>query len=368
MKYFFTIIAFAIVILLPTSALAEYYWLPEIMVGQTTVEVGNETYYGGMTGNEAVVNSNVNTIQSGLTGFNESILLGTASNRSSCYLMNLAGISECFSITPTNSIMDVMTSKTYVNGTPKLHLATLVSPSKVISGDVYSEGYSFEEFDFYGRNLYESSDGDSSGSNATWTQSNYILNPDAQASYTEEQQTYFDQRIAELSGEATFEPSYTTRLRRSSIWRLDSKDIVTDSTLDRRLHPEGKVWRVGGELRLSRDRYEYRGKGTIIVEGDLRIENGVELVPKNPETDSLGIIVKGAVIFEGNNTVRAAVFSTRRANFNSTNIEFIGSLVAKNFRFRNRDSVGIYYDYNLENNWPPGFRYFSMPHPTEGEN
>ena len=118
------------------------------------------------------------------------------------------------------------------------------------------------------------------------------------------------------------------------------------------LFPEGKVWRIDGSVTLDTT-YNYSGKGTLIIGGDLTLLNGAKVLPKNVdgEIDSLGIIVEGKVDFLGNNRVRAAMFVESRVNVISDNVVIEGSVVAKNFDVGvNRYGIEFIYDYNLENN------------------
>ncbi len=353
-----------VLILWPSISLAEFYHLPEMMVGQTKVfdETSGNTYYGGMTGNEVVLNYDPNFSE--LTGFNQSYL-APSSTGLSCYLMQLNQVPECYKITPSSNIIDIMTSRTSVNGSVGLETAVLLYPPKIVIGDVYSESYNFSDFYFFGRNLYKSGDRDSLDSNATWKEKDYTFNPKAQSSFSGEQQDYYLERIELLEGEADHSPSASLLRNTQTGWNLQNSTI-TSGLSKATLYPEGKVWYVDGDLSLKEGEYEYSGIGTIIVDGRLTMEREAKLLPKNSQS-SLGIIVRGPVHLNGNNRLRAAVFAENMVYVNSDNIEVMGSVVAKNFTISGiKNGIRFFYDYNLENNWPPGFRYFNMPHPEEG--
>ena len=362
------LLTLSMLLILPTATYASFYRLPEVMVGQTKVETGGNEYYGGMTGSEAIVNFDPNFIETDLLGFNEADLIGTVSNRSNCYLLNLAQISDCYKLTPSNSPFSLLTSKTSINGVSILETAALLYPSKIISGDAYSNDDSMADFNFYGRNLYASKDADAANSDATWKEGSYDLNPDAQASYEDEQRDYYVGRIEEITQEASFDQSYAGDLVGSTKWYLQSKRMPSNNSKSNS-YPEGKTWRVvpnasESTVTFSDKDYTYHDKGTIIIDGNLRLENGAKIERAIGEEDTLGIIVLGKVEFMGNNIVEAALFSTNRINVLGDNVEMRGSFVAKEYLIGvNRFGIKIFYDFNLENNWPPGFRYFDMPHP-----
>jgi len=307
-----------VLVLWPSISLADFYHLPEMMVGQTKVVIGDNTYYGGMTGNEVVLNYDPNFSE--LTGFNQSYL-APSSTGLSCYLMQLNQVPECYKITPSSNIIGIMTSRTSVNGSVGLETAALLYPPKIVIGDVYSESYNFSGFDFFGRNLYKSGDSDSAGSNATWTEQNYTFNSEAQSSFSGEEQDYYLERIELLEGEADHNPSNANLLKNTTTgWNLQNSTI-TGSSSEATLYPEGKVWYAEGDLTLKPDsEYEYSGIGTIVVNGRLTMERGAKLLPKNSQS-SLGIIVRGPVYLNGNNRVRAAVFAENMVYVNSDNIE-----------------------------------------------
>ena len=365
---------FLLMLFLPTFSLAEYNKLPDVMVGQTKVITGSgadtKNYYGGMTGNEAIKNYDPNFSE--LTGFNKSYLVPPTTSKT-CYLMQLTQITECFKITPASNILKLMTSRTYFNGNPGLETAVLFYPSAIIIGDVYSQLYNFSGFDFFGRNLYKSEDGDPDYSNATWDEPNYVFNTEAQSSFSGEQQDYYRDQIELLKGEADHNAANASEIVSYNNWYLQNGRFTNSSAGGAEYFPEGKTWYIqpaGGVLRFDPDEtYIYHGKGTLIVEGDVEIPNGTRILSDEIAGGSLGIIASGSINFEGNNQVRAAIFSEARVNIRdpANNVEVMGSVVAKNFLIQKpRIGIRFFYDFNLEDNWPPGFRYFQMPHPELG--
>ena len=258
-KFATTLFLLSVVVFCPNVVSAKPYRLPEVMVGQTRVEVGggSKVYYGGMTGNEAILNSDTNFSQDHLTGFNSSVLVGTPASPSQCFLLKLATDVNCFRITPSDNLMSIMTSKTFVNNDPILEVATLLSPSKLIIGDVYTQSEDdIRNFSFFGRNLYKSGDEDASsfGTNVTWTEPFYSFNADAQSSFEGEQQDYYVERKNLLKGEAD---TYVGTLGSHENWSLQSENLVVPGTSD--LFPEGKVWRIDGSVTLDTT-YNYSGK------------------------------------------------------------------------------------------------------------
>jgi len=149
---------------------------------------------------------------------------------------------------------------------PDNEVATLLWPVNSIVGDAYTAGSNFDNFAFYGRNLNQSST-TLRGSDYTWGTSGYKINPEAQSSYLEDQQKYFDDRIAQLSGEGQVISSAT--LNSNPTWNLQRSDgnigLINNAV---NTYPDGKVWAVSGDVVISGTK-TYSGKGTIIFNGNL---------------------------------------------------------------------------------------------------
>ena len=239
--------------------------------------------------------------------------------------------------------------------------------SNVIRGDVYSSSGYLNNFAFYGRNLSQSTG--STGANASWiVPNNYVFNDQAQASYSTDQQAYFLSRIDLLKGEATkLNPANLTTNR---TWRLQSGTNSLAGANQINSFPDGKVWYVNDDVTLL-NTIKYSGKGTIIINGNLTVRQGVNIMPAN-QGDFLGIIVMEgkSVIFEGGSgsqdqpdqLIQLANFTFGDLNIKGSNIRATGSFVAKSFSVPiSYNRIRFYYDKRLDSFWPPGFRYFNMP-------
>lgn len=346
-KIIFVVLVLVYIFLFGSSSyvLAEYK-LPEIMHGNTTLSVNGQTVYGGTTGNEVILNYDPSIITTA-GGAND--LLGF--EKTQLELCNpVLPISLCYGLNTSSTSMKLMTSRTKVNGTDVLEISTLLYPTTTVIGDVYG----VDNFALYGRNLSKNS----SATNETWKVTGYTFNPEAQASYSADQKSYFDNHIASLNGEATLDTGIST-----GRWYLQSEGSNLNIPGDAgSTYPEGRVWKYNGNLTLGGD-ITIHGKGTLIVNGDLVLNKGVSIA-KNTDADSLGLIVKENLKLFGNNSLDAAAFVGGIIDMSSQgggNISATGSFVASDFKILNNYNIRFYYDFRLENNWPPGFRYFKMP-------
>jgi hypothetical protein len=337
--------------------------LPEVMVRQATVMQNNlagqsVTYYGGFTGNEVILNHYVDT----LLGFDQLRL----DSSSSCYSQSLAsGIPLCFMLEPSTGAMDLLHSRTSVDGAQVTEVAALLYGSHTSMGDVYSKNDFLKNFAFWGNNLGVT--GSSNASDAKWQIKDYTLNSEAQSSWGTDINTRFKNKLAILSGEGA--RIANSRLNTQQEWYLQANDSFSGSS-DIGNTPEGKIWRAAdNDLDLANlllSLHRYHNKGTIIVNGDLTIPAGMDILPANADTDHLGIIVLGDVNIGGNNDSHAEIFAQGIINLNGSNINMIGSFAAGNFSLSpGSNNVRFNYDYNLSRNWPPGFRDLEMPAPQE---
>lgn len=351
----------------PLTSSAETYELPEVMVGQTQVSFPNEgnlTYFGGMTGNEAIFNYD----SSVLLGFNSARLTNSASQvPAGCYDLDfLVAPSQCFILSPGSTSIQAMVSRTSVDNNTKLETAAILYPTNLVIGDVSTDGSYLDNFAFYGRNLNQSSRSSTSGDFATWELANYTFNPQAQASYSEREKAYFDNKINNLVGEGKVVAEGVVK-NNHNIWYLQSSSGLTGGNLEANIYPEGKIWGIDpgndGAVTLRGD-YRYQGTGTLVIDGSLTIFGNTSILPAGA-SDSLGIIVRGDVTIWGNVKLNAAVFATGTINISGNIVDAQGSYVAGGFDIpSSRRYVRFRYDYKLDDNWPPGFRFFSMPTAT----
>lgn len=295
--------------LVSSRAYAESSKLPVIMHGQTIyaeydgLGPGQSKFvYGGMTGNEAILNYNPDY----KIGFNRNAL--TTGN---CYNQNLNpalspvyGL-NCFDFPGSihQDAVNLMTSWTYVLDAQgdlkrKLETAALSYSSRTISGDAYSGavGNFLNNFKFWGRNLAQSR-GNVNNTQATWQFGNYIQNPEAQSTWNSSETEEYREKIDTLARNATV-ISPSTLLTSNSQWSLQSSGqspgrFEPDNNgagSDKSKYPEGKVWLVNDDLAFTNN-ITYYGVGTIIVRGNVYVDSGVKITPDNELTDRLGIIV-----------------------------------------------------------------------------
>ncbi|MBI3495061.1 hypothetical protein HY065_00330 [Candidatus Berkelbacteria bacterium] len=114
--------------------------------------------------------------------------------------------------------------------------------------------------------------------------------------------------------------------------------------------PEGKVWRVDGDLVLQNP--IFKGKGTIIVNGNLTVEGDAKYDDTGTSASSVGFIVRGTlgnngtIIFKPgtstNQKVVGAYLATGQAFLNPPGVcltvpfDLTGSLVASKFDLSGR--------------------------------
>lgn len=362
-KFLLSVIVFSAFFAVYNLARAEYYNLPEPIVGAVTVEQNNKHVYGGYTGNEAIFNYDPNEP---LLGFNQDPLITGHPN---CYSDGIEEVNKninnpyCYRLNQTG-VMNVLTGQTYLNGMAATETAALLWPENSIIGDAYSNSSYLNNFAFYGRNLNQSSLSNPSGTGYTWGTGSYTLNKEAQASYDGNQRAYFDSRIDLLGGEGQqiLAASLTSATANWYLRNASTSSSISQNGNDTTTYPEGKVWSVSGNVILpGNTTYYYSGKGTIIINGNLTLNQGTRILPRS-NSDFLGIIVLGNLKFEGRNKTQMANFTTGNININANYIDAIGSYAAQNFIVNNnRSGIRFYYDFRLDSGWPPGFRYFNMP-------
>jgi len=364
----------------PCYSLAESNQLPRIMRSYSpsasnglgvTLETDSGRYYGGFNGNEAIINEDINLLSSGeLLGFSSSRLTEVAQCNSIGWATRISDF--CFLLNTSSTSIRLFTSRTMVNGAVASETAAIYYPALTAIGDVYSGDGNLSNFALYGRNLAQTKGAVSTNAQyGTWNTDAYTLNPQAQASYAEDQKIYFDTHYNQLFGEATKVDDINANI----FWGLQREGMVRTGGSISSLYPEGAVWKntdsLSPKVNLILDSsHQIIGKGTIIVNGNLTVKNGKNIQKwSGDDSYTLGLIVLGNVTLEGNNNIEAAIFSTENIKIGN-NVNMTGSFVAKNFcatggascsSLANSYGIRISYDYRLEDNWPPGFRYFNMP-------
>lgn len=282
----------------------------------------------------------------------DGIILGTTVER--CFVKNVDG-----------GAISVMNSRTYVNNFPSMELAALYYGKNTIVGDVYG---SMDNFAFWGRNLNQNG---SNTSDATWKLKPYSMNSAAQSTMSGTQYDQFKGKIDAMKGEATL-VNASDLSTGGNIYLQTNNISIKDAGTANNNYPDGRIWKVSGNLAINPDSLlSFNGKGTIIVDGNLTINSGVNITPAD-SSSRLGFIVYGDVNIGGNNKVQTLIIamganagSTGTILVSNNNVEAIGSFVAKIFRVTGTQNIRFYYDYGLNSAWPPGFRYLNMPHATE---
>lgn len=286
---------------------------------------------------------------------------------------------------PTTTGMRVMISRTYFknNTNPTIETPVLYYPPITVMGDVYGNNLDLSNFAFYGRNLGVARGVGETPTSPTWRATDYVFNPDSQSYYggDSESWNYINNRINLLSGEAIINNASAGKA-----WYLQSDENLNVNAYDAVKYPQGRVFKHSDPNSANPENltlnsglsynYKYHDIGTIIIDGDLIVEKGVNILKGDPSQNSisnessLGIVVKGNVILKGNNKIEAAIFCMGASGivFQGGGVEMRGSFVAKDFDVYSDDErtvtysgIRFYYDPKLNTNWPPGFRYFSMP-------
>ncbi|MEI6498704.1 MAG: hypothetical protein WCO23_01950 [bacterium] len=279
--------------------------LPTVMTGQTTVTQkmtdGNKYYYGGLVGNEAVLNYNNQTT----VGFESNASTGTGLAK--CLSNDLRRIPLCFtlSVKPNSDAVKLMKSRTRINGVDTIEISTLFYASKLIAGDVFSGSTDINGYAFWGNNLVQSAN-DLSGSDAQLKVGGYAINNKAQSAMIDTAgndtttTTQFIDKINQLASNGTELPNEilselakddgAISLYLQAAGNAIGKDVFQG---DAGLNPEGKVWVVDGDLTIgSNKNIKYFGLGTIIVKGNLVVGSGAQILPNNGNKDYLGLMAK----------------------------------------------------------------------------
>jgi len=355
--------------------LAETNTLPDMMIGQTTVtDSEGHVSYGGMTGNYAVLNSD---IQSSYGFTKSSLMLGGLANI--CLQSTVSPL--CFYLgTGTDGsgsagLNKLMVSRTKIDTGSGLRaiyeLPALFFGGVNIIGDAVMPDFS--NFAFWGKNLAQQKTGSvNSVAGASWALNDYAINNSSQSFWGEDtvgELGKFNAKIQVLADSAT--KINENPLQLSGPLHLQSLgDISNGSSTAEEInakYPEGKVWFINDDVNIPAGKtLTYRGIGTIIIKGNLTVGSGTKIVPNNEQDDKLGIIVdnNNNCTFEGNNNIQAMMFCKGTLSASGDSIDFKGSFIARAFSLL-KQNINFYYDYNTGDKVPPGFKYLNMPSAKE---
>jgi hypothetical protein len=285
---------------------------------------------------------------------------------------------RCFFSNSKNTNVKVMSSRTSVNSDTLQHVVTETAavyypPMATLVGDAYLGNWDNitsnpNNFAFWGRNLTTGNSSNTS-SDDYWGLKNYTNGSSAQANLSSTAYTQYKAKVNELKGEASDQQAGVLNLGGTYHLQADNIGISPNKTAD---YPNGKLWHVTTpDVTLGND-IKFDGVGTIIIDGNLTINSGVDITPVSGDTTAmLGFIVYGNVFIKGNNTIQTPIISLGTNNgiqFDGNNVNLIGSFVGN---FTNlvagnvKSNLRFYYDRRLDSGWPPGFRYLNMPHPSE---
>jgi len=361
-------IAFGLVF--PLRSFAESV-LPDMMVGQTTAKDSNSnTYYGGMTGNYAIFNGEPNSSY----GFDTTRLTdddcGILTNASPvCFIIGTGTNGTGGNISSSTRLM---TSRTTVGGTVMYELPVLFLGGVNVIGDTYSTDYS--NFTYWGKALAQSKGTVSGNQGETWGMGGYTIDSKSMAYWDGTNTDANVAKINTLKGEGTIITD-ASDLKASSNgnWNLQNETITLPGSADESYkYPEGKVWTVNGRTVINLSGISitktYHGSGTIVVNGNLRIDKNTKIVADDPSKDSLGFIVYGDVVIETGCEIQASILAIN-TNDNPTasgtieinnNDKLTGFYVANTFAsFAGKNNIQILYDTKLDSLQPPGFRNIS---------
>ncbi len=261
-----------------------------------------------------------------------------------------------------HSFVEYLPSGLYTGNTIKISPSSCrqIIPN-IISGDVYNSDSYLKNFAFYGNNLNQSNDV-ASGVGSSWEIENYSTNPLSQISNFGD---YYESKIATMQGEAQPITANNTNLYPN--WYLQGNDLSNTANSQAESLLQGKSWKIDTRLDLGGGNYtsvhNYYGQGTIIINGNLTLRQGVKIVKGNigEPYNNLGLIVNGDLILEGDNELEASVYVRDSVKVMAKNIKILGSIAAGDFKgFDTFGKLDIRYDYKTEDKWPPGFRYLSF--------
>ena len=363
----------AVVFSVPSFAFAEESdFMPNVLSGQTTItNSAAAVYYGGLGGNEAVVNWANDHIFS----FNKDTIYGCAG------LGDISLLVPCFILnSPANSIT-LLRSLTYLNGTPEIETGALLYPRNTIVGDMYnSNGVNLPGFKQFGKNLYQSGSG-TTGSTAFYKIGNYTFNPAAQAAWNAGNNQAMSDTISRLRSNSKDMKS-SGILGASNTWMPQTFDGICISPIatisncpEINQYPDGRVWSAtvgSGDVNIAKVSgivRKYQKKSSLIfdfsgaIRQKLQIQTDLRKIDSN---SSLGVIVLNGDVYITNPDsskkmiVEASIFAPKgNIIVTGNNIDLIGSFVAKDFIINNGATsynINFIQDTRPSEIWPPGFR------------
>ncbi|MEI8143192.1 MAG: hypothetical protein WCG48_01050 [Candidatus Berkelbacteria bacterium] len=362
----------AFVFVFPFQVFAESV-LPDMMVGQTTVVSGGNTYYGGMTGNYAIFNGEPNSSY----GFDTTRLTdddcGILINASPvCFIIGTGSNGTGGNISSSTRLM---TSRTTVGGTVMYELPALFLGGINVIGDTYSTDYS--NFTYWGKALAQSRNSITpNGSNGeTWGMGSYNIDSKSMAYWNGKDDDANVAKINTLKGEGADIDLTNLAAISTGPWELQKKTISLPSSADETFkYPEGKVWTVDGDVvinsssiapNLKNIEKNYSGQGIIIVNGNMRFRTGSKILPTS-STAALGFIVYGDVTIEAGCEIKAPIMAIKSSAYGAggtikiyNNNKLTGFYIANSFDFPVKNNIQILYDTKLDSLQPPGFRNIS---------
>ena len=340
-------------------------------VGTEVTSPAGQKFYGGIGGNEAILNYEPGYLH-GFVQYN----IGNCKDKIGLPAM-LCFVLEYPGMQPTS--IQTLWSRTYRDGVADLEISILLYPDNLIVGDVYGFNTPGFEYSYFGKNLRLTPD--NSYSNSFWNLPGYKFNPQAQAywdSSSADKNKVMNQTIERLK-------SNTKPLRNNIFdayvtWKKKPFDGIcgdfSASCSEINQYPEGRVWYTPGYptsvyswgMLVINPAVTYRRKATMIVDqGNAQIST--QLSPYD-DASSLGIVVRNGDVYIQNTgskkmTIKANIFVPNgKIRLWGSNIELIGSFVAKDFEIANPSTstnISFIYDSRGESAYPPGFRDLQIP-------
>ena len=296
------IIGFAIIVSLPTQSFAANNSLPDVMFGSTKLMQSGKTYFGGVTGNYAVLN-NSSSPDFGFRNDQKCV------KSDGTLVIQSITSPKCFVLSSSNSAVNLLTSRSYVRiGTNDeqaiYELPALYFSKSTIAGDVFGN-IDYTKFSFWGNSTSTSGD-------SAWTTSGYTINPKSQSSWLDSSgsgTTAYNSYYAKIRAMADngkiltiADTTYLNNNNNIDIY-LQRFNLADSASVDEaKLNPEGKTWIVDstsyasgvsdlaiGKATTGTRKIIYHGVGTILVKGNVDVAANVEIVPAT-DKDKLGII------------------------------------------------------------------------------
>lgn len=360
---------------------------PEIMIGETKIQAGSQTYFGGLGGDFAVFNPDPNSSygfdKEKLSGLSACQLYGGVTANPLCFFLGTgtAGVGD-----PGTGRM--MTAKTIVDGKVAYELPALFFGGINVNGDV-SGNLSYLKF--WGKNLYQGN-GTSIENKSWYLGPSYKLNPAAQIDWESGKFFQYRDKILTLADSATKLAYPEGIFSTGGDIYLQGRTLADSDNSEASLYPEGKIWVIEDNPLDISGNVRYHGKGTIIVrtshvrnvslypdgvdpeaKGNFSLLADKSLLPYD-QNSRLGIMIVNndpnesqMCDFEGNNKVKVMMLCDGNLTTKG-NADMTGSFVAWDFVIDKNYSVRFAYDATLDDNQPPGFRDLNLSKTTETGN